>query len=79
MRPFHSARTLVQRIHLTTLQFTFYYLHFPYREKEGEMPCMGFPFGKTGLTYVFTKKKKKTYVYNYIYHVYRNRYRIPDA
>lgn len=43
------------------------------------MPCMGFPFGKTGLTYVFTKKKKKTYVYNYIYNVYRNRYRIPDA
>ena len=34
------------------------------------MPCMGFPFGKTGLTYVFTKKKKKTYVYNYIYHVF---------
>ena len=28
------------------------------------MPCMGFPFGKTGLTYVFTKKKKKTYVNN---------------
>ena len=34
-------------------------LHFPYREKEGEMPCMEFPFGKTGLTYVFTQKRKK--------------------
>ena len=43
------------------------------------MPCMEFPFEETGLTYVFTQKKKKTYVYNYIHHVYRNRYRIPDA
>lgn len=79
MRPFHSARTLVQRIHLTTLQFTFYYFALPLPRKGGRNAVYGVSIRKTGLTYVFTKKKKKTYVYNYIYHVYRNRYRIPDA
>lgn len=41
MRPFHSARTLVQRIHLTTLQFTFYYFALPLPRKGGRNAVYG--------------------------------------
>ena len=79
MRPFHSARTLVQRIHLTTLQFTFTILHFPLPRKGGRNAVYGVSIRKNRTNLCIHQKKKKTYVYNYIYHVYRNRYRIPDA
>lgn len=78
MRALHSARTLVQRIHLTILQFASYYFALPLPRKGGRDAVYGVSVRKTGLTYVFTQKEK-TYVYNYIHHVYRNRYRIPNA
>lgn len=79
MRPFHSARTLVQRIHLTTLQFTFYYFALPLQRKGGRNAVYGVSIRKNRTNLCIHQKKKKTYVYNYIYHVYRNRYRILDA
>ena len=79
MRPFHSARTLVQRIHLTTLQFTFYYFALPLPRKGRGNAAYGVSVRRNRTNLCIHPKKKKTYVYNYIYHVYRNRYRIPDA
>lgn len=79
MRPLHSARTLVQRIHLTILQFASYYFALPLPRKGGRDAVYGVSVRKNRTNLCIHPKKKKTYVYNYIHHVYRNRYRIPNA
>ena len=59
MRPFHSARTLVQRIHLTTLQFTFYYFALPLPRKGGRNAVYGVSIRKNRTNLCIHQKEEE--------------------
>ena len=79
MRPFHSARTLVQRIHLTTLQFTFYYFALPLPRKGRGNAAYGVSVRRNRTNLCIHPKKRKLMFTIISIMFIGNRYRIPDA
>ena len=59
MRPFHCACTLVQRIHLTTLQFTFYYFALPLPRKGGRNAVYGVSIRKNRTNLCIYQKEEE--------------------
>ena len=59
MRPLHSARTLVQRIHLTILQFASYYFALPLPRKGGRDAVYGVSVRKNRTNLCIHPKRKK--------------------
>ena len=59
MRPFHSARTLVQRIHLTNLQVTFYYFALPLPRKGGRNAVYGVSIRKNRTNLCIHQKEEE--------------------